>query len=113
MTAETSQIKKLESAKDFFEATNQDNLVVIDFYTDWCGPCKRIAPIMEELTTKYPNTKFYKINAEYPDTTLQKVVKACEITSYPSFCFFKSSKCLKKFEGANPAAIEQHIKDLH
>jgi len=112
MTTEITHIQKLESAKDFFDVTNQDNLSVVDFYTDWCGPCKRIAPVIEEFVTKYPNIKFYKINAEHPDTTLQKVVSACDITSYPSFCFFKSSKCLKKFEGANAATIEQYIKEL-
>ena len=41
-----------------------DRLAVIDLYADWCGPCKLLAPVMEELEREYPDVKFCKINVD-------------------------------------------------
>ena len=47
-----------------------DRLAVIDLYADWCGPCKLLAPVMEELEGEYPDVKFCKINVdEQPELT--------------------------------------------
>ena len=44
--------------------------VLIDFYADWCGPCKMLAPVIEELEREYPDVKFGKINVDNePDLT--------------------------------------------
>ena len=62
----------LKITKDNFEAEveQSEGLVVIDLYADWCGPCKMIAPIMEELEREYPEVKFCKINVdEEPELT--------------------------------------------
>ena len=62
----------LNITKDNFEAEVEqaEGLVVIDLYADWCGPCKLLAPVMEELEREYPDVKFCKINVdEEPDLT--------------------------------------------
>ena len=46
------------------EVEQADSLVVIDLYADWCGPCKMLAPIIEELEREYPDVKFGKINVD-------------------------------------------------
>ena len=47
-----------------------DRLAVIDLYADWCGPCRLLAPVMEELEREYPDVKFCKINVdEEPELT--------------------------------------------
>lgn len=52
------------------EVEQADSLVVIDLYADWCGPCKMLAPVMEELEREYPDVKFGKINVDNePDLT--------------------------------------------
>ena len=62
----------LNITKDNFEAEIEkaEGLVVIDLFADWCGPCKLLAPVMEELEREYPDVKFCKINVdEEPDLT--------------------------------------------
>ena len=62
----------LNITKDNFEAEveKSESLVVIDLYADWCGPCKMLAPVMEELEREYPDVKFGKINVDNePDLT--------------------------------------------
>ena len=58
--------------KENFESAIEkcDRLAVIDLYADWCGPCKLLAPVMEELEREYPDVKFCKINVdEEPELT--------------------------------------------
>ena len=62
----------LNITKENFEAEVEkaDCLVVIDLYADWCGPCKMLAPVIEELEREYPDVKFGKINVDNePDLT--------------------------------------------
>ncbi|MBR2350632.1 MAG: thioredoxin [Clostridia bacterium] len=56
----------LNITKDNFEAEVEkaESLVVIDLYADWCGPCKMLAPVIEELEREYPDVKFGKINVD-------------------------------------------------
>ncbi len=57
---------------------------VIDFYADWCGPCKRVAPIMEELAQKYDGKlKVYKINVDKE----RKLASVFQVRSIPSVLF--------------------------
>ena len=57
---------------------------LIDFYADWCGPCKMVAPIMDELSTEYKGkVNFYKINTEKE----QELAGAFGISSIPSLLF--------------------------
>ena len=62
----------LNITKENFESEVEkaESLVVIDLYADWCGPCKMLAPVMEELEREYPDVKFGKINVDNePDLT--------------------------------------------
>ena len=52
------------------EVEKCDRLAVIDLYADWCGPCRLLTPVMEELEREYPDVKFCKINVdEQPELT--------------------------------------------
>ena len=56
----------LNITKENFESEVEqaERLVVIDLYADWCGPCKLLAPVIEELEREYPDVKFCKINVD-------------------------------------------------
>lgn len=75
---------------------NNDRLIVLDFYATWCGPCKRMDPIMKELDKKYKDrVDFYKI-----DVDKSQVDDALGIAAMPTYLFIKNSSNLEQIEGA-------------
>jgi thioredoxin 1 len=76
--------------------TNNDRLIVLDFYATWCGPCKRMDPIIAELEREYDGeVDFYKI-----DVDKNKIDDALGITAMPTYLFIKNSTNLEQIEGA-------------
>lgn len=86
---------------------NDTGLVVVDFFADWCGPCKRIAPAFAKLAEKYQNVGFYKINTDNLD--IAKVVEICDIKSLPTFCLFRGGKYITRMLGSNDKDLEKMI----
>ena len=76
-------------------------LVVVDFWATWCGPCKIISPIVEELATEYAGkASFGKINTdENPD-----LASRFNIRGIPTLMFFKNGKNVDQLVGAVPKA---------
>ncbi len=66
-TAEPTVSKPIEITDSNFadEVLASDKLVILDFYADWCGPCKTFAPILEEFASEHPEVKVGKINVDY------------------------------------------------
>ncbi len=85
------------SEEDFPREVEQyDGLVVVDLYTDWCQPCKRMKPIFEELSAQYPHIKFVKVNCE----EAPNLMKRLKITGFPTFLFYKNGKVVGTRVGA-------------
>ncbi|KAL7542948.1 hypothetical protein ACHAXR_012242 [Thalassiosira sp. AJA248-18] len=86
-----------------------DKLVVIDYSTTWCGPCKVIAPKFDELSDAYPDSVFIKVIGDAtPDAS--KLMKREGVRSVPSFHYFKNGEKVDIVNGANAEAIEAAIK---
>lgn len=83
---------------------------IIDFYADWCGPCKRLAPILEEISKQYEGKlDVYKINID----TEQDVANTFGIMSVPSLLFAPMTGEPQMAQGALPKEIlEQAIQDV-
>ena len=81
--------------------------VLVDFYADWCGPCKIIAPTMESLSKEYAGkVKFVKINVDNNQETATKY----DIMSIPTAMIFQNGNIADTIIGAYPAAsYRQHI----
>ncbi|MDR2968958.1 MAG: thioredoxin [Tannerellaceae bacterium] len=76
-----------------------DKPAIVDFYADWCGPCKMIAPILEELATEYGDSIYiYKVNTEKE----QELAAAFGIRSIPSLLFIPMSGQPQMAQGAMP-----------
>jgi len=71
--------------------------VLVDFYADWCGPCKMIAPIVEELSNEYEGKcDVYKVNVD----DASEVAAKYGIASIPTILFFKSGEVVETVVGA-------------
>lgn len=103
-------IKEISTINDFVMAINNINWVVIDFYANWCGPCKIIASKYAEMEKKYPNVKFYKLNCDNKD--VGEIVDKYEISSLPTFCFFKNGRYIYKITTSDDRQVESLLQKL-
>ncbi|MRT91389.1 thioredoxin [Ancylomarina sp. 16SWW S1-10-2] len=95
-----------ENVYDFEKEENWvfkgDKPVIVDFYADWCGPCKRVAPILEELQKEYGDAiQVYKVNVDYA----KNVAAAFKIRSIPSFLFIPAKGEPQLAKGALPKSV--------
>lgn len=81
---------------------NTDKLVIIDFWAEWCGPCKMIGPIIEEISEEYKDTVVVgKLNVDDNDETTGKY----GIRNIPTVLFIKNGEVVDKLVGAGPKSL--------
>lgn len=112
-------VKEIETNEEFYELvypsdpsvmSTEPKHILVDFYADWCGPCKRIAPELEKLSKSYPDVTFIKVNVD----TLQELSQKYAVASLPTFMVFKQGNLtpLKSTVGANIQNINTMLKSL-
>lgn len=98
-------VKVINSLSDFQKEIQGPGLVVVDFYADWCGPCKMIAPVLEQLSQKYQMVKFLKVNVD----NSQDIAQLCRVQAMPTFIFYKGAIVVDTLKGANAGTLEAKI----
>lgn len=95
----------------FDEFLSRYPVVVVDFWADWCGPCKMIAPMVEELARKYAGrVVFGKLNVDENPSTPQRF----SVFSIPTLLVFKQGKLVDSVVGAGyPRSYLEKIIDKH
>jgi thioredoxin 1 len=81
---------------NFTQVISAENPTLVDFWADWCGPCKSMHPVFESLSKKYTNIKFARVNVDQN----QNIAMKFSVQSIPMFIMFKSGQIVDKMMGA-------------
>ena len=100
------------TAEQFNETVESNDIVLIDFWASWCGPCRQFAPTFAASAEQHPDVVHAKVDTEAE----QELAAAAQIRSIPTLMAFKKGKLIFNQAGAlPPAALEdlvQQVKDF-
>ena len=91
---------KMINKNNFEEVKNSDKPVLIDFYADWCGPCRMVAPILHEIAEERSDVIVGKINVDDEE----ELAMQFGVYSIPTLVVMKNGEVVKQASGARPKA---------
>lgn len=101
LTDDTFQSIIIEKGKQ------EDTLSLVDFWAEWCGPCKAIAPVLDELATEMSDVKIYKLNIDENKEMPSKY----QVRAIPTLLLFKKGEVVETIVGVNnKATLGEKIK---
>ena len=102
------EVKELITV-NFENVIKAQKLVIVDFYADWCGPCKMLSPVIANMAKEFTNINFYKVNVDRESILARKM----NIQSIPTVMFYKQGQLVNQFTGyKNPQEIKTIINNF-
>ncbi|MFI8483954.1 thioredoxin [Streptomyces rubrogriseus] len=101
-------VTPITSMSQFQKIINDSKPAVIDFWAAWCGPCRQISPVLENISKEPENSgiDFYKVDVDDHQDIAQEV----GIKAMPTFVVFKDGNKVGELVGANPAGLKQLVQ---
>ena len=96
-------VVQISEESKFIECVADENngYVLVDFFAEWCGPCKRFSPTLQRLSTEWTDVKFYKVDVEI----LTNVSEEEKITAMPTFVLYFNGREVGRVSGANEEKV--------
>lgn len=88
-------MSKITDVATNFDEFIKDGIVVVDFWANWCGPCKMLAPIIDDVADKLANVKFGKVDVD----NAPELAKRYRVMSIPNVCIFKNGELVDRVIG--------------
>ena len=104
-------VKHIDTASFKDEVLNNSGVTIVDFFADWCGPCRKLGPILEEVESELKEkAKFVKINTDENIESAQKY----QVSGLPTLLVFKNGAPIERMVGLMPKSsiitnIEKHL----
>jgi thioredoxin 1 len=95
-----ANITEVTDANFQAEVLESDQPTLVDFWAPWCGPCRVVAPVLEEIAHERPDLKIVKLNTDEN----QQTAAAFEVLSIPTLILFRNGQVAHKVIGAYPKA---------
>lgn len=97
------------TSENFKDVINNNDIVIVDFWAEWCGPCKSFGPTFEAASDKYPEIAFCKVNTEEE----RELAAGFNIRSIPTLMVFREQVILYAEAGALPgSALDQLVEQV-
>lgn len=104
-----STVHHIEDVQQFDDLLSRaEGLVIVDFSAEWCGPCKMIAPVFDELARGTPGAVFIKIDVD----KTPELADRFEVQGMPTFIFIKNGDVKDRFAGASPTKLKETLDAL-
>jgi len=84
------------TSQNFNQEIKNNNLLLVDFWAEWCGPCKSMHPIFTRMAKKYKQVRFARVNVD----DAQDIAMKYEVQSIPTFIMFKNAEVVNRMVGA-------------
>ena len=99
-------VREISTLEDFHRITSNENLTVVDFYAELCGPCQAIAPTFTNLSNQFPNVNFIKVNVE----TAAEISQSLRVSAMPTFIFFRAGVEQDRLQGGDPQQLASKVE---
>jgi len=88
---------------------NDCKAIILKFGASWCGPCKRMSPVMDTLSRSYPNVLFFKVDVDEQPELAQQF----KVSTMPTFVFIINKQVVHTFSGAKAELLKASVKELY